>query len=876
MNTSRYLFHIPSAILLPLFSAFWSIVASQNPGTIRELPPTRWSRPHNTDVKHIALDLRFDWAKKQAYGIANITLALLQPSDKIVLDAGRLVIHSITTPDGKPLTFNYDGSDRDGNLEIWLNQKQTVDGDLTLTIDYHSTWPNLSDPNSLGGSYGKGLRFFEPTSTDPLRRKQLWSTGEPQSNRYWFPGYDAPNDFHTSELRATVASNLTVISNGKLLSNKANADGTRTFHWKMEAPHPNHQTSVVVGEFVDVSQAFEGLNLHSFGYPDESEATAASVVRLPDMMRFFSEKTGVKYPFPSYSQVFVQDLPNVASNASTATITENMVDDYPTHAEFFYLWDLTEGEALAQQWFGNLVSCSDWSDIWLNKAFGRYLSGLYTDHKNGHDEYLLYQLTFDQTTYLNDWNANLRRPIVTRNYDDLNTFVGDNYPYFRGAAVLHTLHKHLGDELWWKSLQTFLQNNAHRPASTDDLRQAVEAVSGEPMDWFFDQWLYRVGHPVFEILQNYDPNKRQLVLTVKQVQKKDPLETYPQVEFFQGKIEIRIDDRVETVWLEPKAENIFAFTAAESPQLVHFDPEDAWLKEIRFHKSLDKLLHQFQEDPDILGQRWAMLQLVALVKDQATSEADKSQIYNAFRRVMSDNNNYWRLRFNATTQLQSLLAPVWMTTPATLDTATIETLVSIIKTEKMWNRSSAINFLGMTHNPQFEAIYLDALRSENDRVVNAAANALGKCKSTRALDALQKLTERPSWKGQSIISALNGLKWLDDPRGYAIAYRAFTNLHSPHWTLATPVWDCRLAAAETLATLGKTEAACDFVSSAFQKAVSEDDLHGMFYNALLAATLAAPCAQGIFEVLKNKSKDNTNAMTAAEATEALWKNALKK
>ena len=96
-----------------------------------------------------------------------------------------------------------------------------------------------------------------------------------------------------------------------------------------------------------------------------------------------------------------------------------MIDDYRTHAEWFYLWDITEAETLAHQWFGNYLTCRDWSQIWLNKGFAHYFSGLYNEHKNGREEFLLYQVFFDQNSfYLNDWNSGIRHPVVTRNYDN--------------------------------------------------------------------------------------------------------------------------------------------------------------------------------------------------------------------------------------------------------------------------------------------------------------------------------------------------------------------------------------------------------------------------------------------------------------------------
>jgi aminopeptidase N len=237
---------------------------------------------------------------------------------------------------------------------------------------------------------------------------------------------------------------------------------------------------------------------------------------------------------------------------------------------------------------------------------------------------------------------------------------------------------------------------------------------------------------------------------------------------------------------------------------------------------------------------------------------------------MTNEKNYWRLRWNATQQLQGLLAPFWSTEPVALNQPTLETLQQLIRTEKMWIRAVAINFLGMTHDTTYMNVYLEALDDDYDRVVNAAANAIGRCKHEKSFMALDKLLKRPSWKNQSRISALNGLKWLGDPRGADIAYQALTDLNAPHWTLGTPIWDYRLTAAETLAALGSTEKGYDFLYLHFQKACTENDLHGIFYNTLLVATLGDPRGQVVFDQLKIRFKSDPNAMSAIENYESLF------
>jgi aminopeptidase N len=869
------IFPVRSKMGLLLF-VLWGIqfcAIAQGPSlqdSAQRLPSAQWIRPQMLDVQHIALDLRFDWAKKQAHGTADIRLAPLAATDRIALDAGRLTIHAIKTTDGKPLKFEYDGGDQDNGLKINLDRSYAAGETLDLRVEYRSNWANETDPNNLWGSYGKGLRFFAPSTTEPRKRRQIWSMGEPTGNRYWFPSHDAPGDFRTFELKATVDKNLSAISNGKLVKTKENLDGTRTFHWVADRPHANHQTALVVGEYVDYQQESQGVTLHSYGYPDEMEAVRASVARLADMTRFFSESTGTPYPYSAYTQVFVQEFPwGGGHRAGGATISENMIDDFGTHADFFYLWDGVEAQDLAAQWFGQLLTPRDWSDAWLCQGFATYFSGLYTEHKNGRAEFLLWNRQFELNTYLADWSAGVRRPIVTRHYDDPATMTRDNYSSLHGAMVLHLLRKHLGDENWWKAIRLYLKNNAGKSVTTEDFRRAIEEATGEPMDWFFDQWLYRMGHPVFEVHKVYDAKKQQLTLIVNQLQKQDSAAAYPQVAFFQGKIDIQIDGRVEQVWLAPKAENTFVFSVAESPKIVNFDHEGTWPKELTFEKTPDELRYQFQHDRDVLGRRSAMMVLAARFKAESTSPEERAQIQAAFRNVIGG-QCYWRLRYSALLTLQSLLA-------GGPDAATVEMLQAVIRNEKSWNRAAAIGFLGSSRDAQHAEMYIGFFRDSSDRVVNAAAIALGKTKSPLAFAALLRLKDKPSWKNQSLISALNGLKELGDPRGADLALRALQDADAaPRWNLATPVWDFRIAAAETLAALGKAHEGYPIVYERFTKSVQENDLNDIFSNALLVATLGDPRGQEVFEQLKAQFKGNENALMAVLQLENQLSAAIKK
>ena len=846
---------------------------TQDSATI--ITPERWARIHKIDVQHIDLDLRLDWKTKSVEGYATIILQTRTVADRIELDGAFLTIHRIETGDGTPLRYTYDGSDRDGALQIQLDRTLGTGEILTLTVFYKTGWVNYSDPNNLWGSNGKGIRFFEPTFSEPRRRKQAWSISEYTSNRYWFPGHDTPSDLRTTTFSMRVDTPFTVIANGALLRTEDHPDGTRTFHWRMDTPYANHRTSFVAGRYSIFRQMTDGVVINNYSYPDEYDATVATVERLPDMMRFYSEFTGQSYPFSQYAQVFVQDLPWGMENTTASTLTENMVDDHPTHTEFLFLWDMLEGEALAMQWFGSYVPAASWEDIWLNRAFARYLSCMYDEYKNGRDEFLLWQLAFQHNTYLSDWASGIRLPVVARRTADEASLVTGNHTYLHGASVLHMLRKHVGDTAWKKILQHYVLTYGGRPVQTEDLRRSVEAVTGEPMDWFFDQWLYRTGHPVFTVTKEYHPGEKALTLTVRQIQSPDTIASvFSQNRWFQGKMEIAVDDRIETIWIKPQSENVFRLACERAPRRVIFDYEGTWIKEATFEKTFSEWIDQFTGDGDILARWDAMTRLSAMASDSGTSLSDKQNIYAAFRTVIGG-TAYWRLRYMATLQLQSLIAPP-SNPKLVLDNETRRLLLTVIRRDSMWCKTAAISLLGSTRDPSNASLFIDLLRDPKDRVVNAAAIALGKTKHSKAFDALSKLTRRPSWKNQSLISALNGLRELGDARGADIAVAALSDRYAPRWTLVTPVWDFRIAAAQTLVALNQSAKAYPIIVDRFQKAMEENDINDILNNALLITTLADPRGKEIFDALKAKFKNDANTMTAVTQYENQFLEALKK
>jgi aminopeptidase N len=830
-------------------------------GEVKKLPPVNWIRSRQIDVKHIAIDLKFDWDKESALGVTTVTLAPFRDTNKIYLDAASMTINSVKLASGADLKFNYDGKKDGDNLEIMLDRVYKSGEDVSVKVDYVTNYVNKADADTAIGSFGRGLRFIKPTKEEPNKPYQIWSQGESEFNRYWFPSYDSPNDFRTTELRATVAKPYFVVSNGKLMETKENTDGTRTFYWKMDQPYSNYLTSIVVGEYTEIKNGeYDGKPIYAYGYPSEAKEVALTTKNLPATIKFFSEKTGVKYPYAKYSQAFVEDFGGGMENISATTQIEEMIHDERELLDSDS--ESLQSHELAHQWFGDYVTCRDWGQIWLNESFATYFQAMWDEELKGHEYFLYNDVRSNQDQYYDTWNQGNRRPIVTKYYANKDAMF-DNYAYPRGGAVLHMLRKHLGEANWWKAINHYLVTNAHQPVSTEELRIAIEETTGESMDWFFDQWLYRMGHPIFEVSQNYDAASKKLTLNVKQTQKVDLLNEFPQVQFFQTKLDVEIDGRVEQVWVEPKAENVFTFDAPAKPRIVNFDYEGTLIKELKFEKSVDDLIYQMLNDKDIIGKRWAIEEL----EDKAENAADKDKIIAAFL-VSAEKEKNANVRRAALSKVNNLsipqLAPGTPIPPITLSDAIVQALLRAAKDEDSLIRSDAIDLLGLTKDPKYADLYLTALNDRSYGVIDSAAGALGASKSPKAFDALIRLTQTPSWKGRIESAGFNGLSSLADKRSFEVSYKFAGD--------KTKNYNARTAALAVVGATGKgDQRAFPLIFDQFKTALDANDFNGLFSSIQGIIKLADPRGQEAFDLLKAKYKDQANIMGYINALEAQFK-----
>jgi aminopeptidase N len=698
--------------------------------------PPHWIRSHDYDVQHYRIQVSFDWQKKSVSGETTITFRpFLDNLREIEVDAGSMNIQSVKLAGGTPLEHKYDGREK---LNIKLDRAYPAGRDVSITIAYTAT-------------PARGLIFITPNEDDPRRPYQIYSLGAAETNHYWFPCYDSPNDRATSETIVRVDDKYSVISNGALLEVKKDAARHQaTYHWKMDQPFSSYLVSIIVGEFAEIKEEYAGIPVITYVPKDKVGEARLSLGKIDDMVKFFSEKTGVRYPYPKYAQTTVRDLAFGMENISATTLGEFGILSQRA------MLDRTSEELisheLAHQWFGDYVTCRDWSETWLNEGFATYFAHLYSEHDKGRDE-MLYELLADQRQYLAAWAFGRppRQPIVNNRYDDPDSAFGV-YTYPRAGASLHMLRSVLGDDGWWKSIHHYLTTNALRNVETTQLKIAIEEATGQSLGWFFDEWFWKMGHPEFEVSYNFDPAAKTLKMKVRQTQRPPDKSVYQTPDVFRMPVDIGITttagERVERVWIE-KRDQDFTFVVDSKPLIVNFDRGNTIIKRLKFEKTKDELLYQARHDADVMGRIWAVNELKSKNDDETVSVLGEILAVDKF----------WGVRVEAARALGGF-----------------KTDASRVALQGGWNdpksavRREVIRALSQFKDPALADSFIKTIEGDQSYgAVAEASIALANTGSPKAFDVLSKTAEASGDQNAILIAALNGLSWLGDARGYEIA-----------------------------------------------------------------------------------------------------------
>ena len=597
------------------------------------LAPYNPSHTFEHDLLHTKIEISFDWAKKHANGKATLTLRpWFYATDQVTLDAKNFDLKSVTF-EGKtePLKYDYDNM----QLVVQLGKTFTRTQEFKITITYVA---KPDERESIGGSAAitqdKGLYFINADGADATKPKQIWTQGETESNSFWFPTVDKPNERCTQEMYITVDNQYKTLSNGLLVSSKKNTDGTRTDYWKMDKPHAPYLFMMAIGDYAVVHDKWRGIDVDYYVEPKYEQYARDIFPHTLELLEFFSTKLGYTYPWPKFSQVVVRDYVSGAMENTTAVIfgefvqktKRELLDDHLTN-------EGVVAHEMFHQWFGDLVTTESWSNLTLNEGLANYSEYLWLEHKYGRDAADYHEMD-EQQGYIFS-AAGGGHPLIHFGYANREDMF-DAHSYNKGGAVLHMLRTYVGDEAFFAALNRYLKKNEYTDVEAHELRLAFEDVTGQDLNWFWNQWFFAPGHPMLDLKYGWDEAAKKASVTITQSQDNAGVphvfDLPMAVDIYEasGKAtrqRIRLTQREQT----------FTFNVPAKPALINVDAEKTLLSVKTDHHTLEEFAFMYRHAPLFRDRQEALEGL----KGSSDSVLTKAVLAEAL------NDKFWSLRMAA-------------------------------------------------------------------------------------------------------------------------------------------------------------------------------------------------------------------------------------
>lgn len=693
------------------------------------LRPYNASHTFEVDLIHTKVELSFDWAKKRANGKATLTMRpWFYATDKVTLDAKNFDIQSVTF-DGKNEQLKRDYNNE--QLTIQLGKTYSRSEEFKIAITYTA---KPDERESFGGSAAitsdKGLYFINADGAEKDKPKQIWTQGETESNSFWMPTVDKPNERCTQEMYLTVEDKYKTLSNGVLVSSKKNGDGTRTDYWKMDKPHAPYLFMMAIGEYAVVKDKWRGIDVDYYVEPKFEQHARDIYPYTTEMLEFFSNKLNYQYPWPKFSQIVVRDYVSGAMENTTAVIfgefmqktKRELLDDHLTNEKVV-------AHEMFHHWFGDLVTTESWANLTLNEGFANYSEYLWMEQKHGKDAADDHLMTEQQGYFYSAGDGG--HPLIHFGYENREDMF-DAHSYNKGGCILHMLRQLVGDEAFFAALNRYLKKNEYTEVESHELRLAFEDVTGQDLNWFFNQWFLGAGHPVLDIQYDWDDATKKASMTVTQSQ-----EGAQVARIFELPVAVDIYDvsgkaRREQVRVTKRSQT-FTFDCPSKPALINFDATKTLLCE-----KTDQ--HNAQE--------WAFLfRNSTLFRDRMEAldalQAEQSALtQSVFKEALSD--KYHGIR-------QRALAADDMNSPSVLPT-----IARLAETDpEPGVRVQAIGILSSTGDKQYIPIFQKNMGSDQAySVVGSALSALQKLDPAAAREASKSLQNDDSEAFTPVLSEL--------------------------------------------------------------------------------------------------------------------------
>jgi aminopeptidase N len=709
-------------LLAPFATVFGAAPLKRSPDSWsgqRQYAPDR-----DAEIHHVALDVTPDFQHRTISGEAVLSFQpIAKPLEELQLDAVGLDIQSVAST-GKIEAYEVTAD----HLVITFAAALAPDREASVTIRYKA------QPE-------KGLYFRTPEMGYNGGDEHLFTQGEAIDERHWYPCYDSPNQKFTTEITCHVPAGMTVLSNGRLVSEEKDAGGLTAFHWRQEQPHANYLVSLVAGYFKKIEDKYKDIPLAFYTPPSDINEAPNSFRDTRDILAFYESEIGVPFPWVKYYQVLVQDfMEGGMENTSLTTLTERTL--FTAATENVRSSQGLVAHEMAHQWFGDLVTCKDWSQIWLNEGFATFYALLYDEHKSGSDSMLYGLYTTERSIFA---VSNDVKPIVSRKFDSPDDLF--NYlAYQKGCFVLRMLRSQLGQDLYRRCIAAYLERHKFGNVVTDDLARVVEELSGRSYDQFFDQWVYHAHYPEIEAGYSWDEKGKMAKISIRQTQKTSDdvlLFDFPLAIAFKtagGTVE-------KTITVKEKAQD-FYFALESAPRIVRLDPHLALLAKIDFHNLATPMLcAQLDDAGDVVGRLFAIEQIKDLKSHEAVEKLSRAL----------HNDPFYGVRIEAARALQSIH-----------DDESLEALLGSTKQSDARVRNQVMGAIAGFYDARALEAEERALATERNPDVQAQSiRALGKYARADARQCLLPLLQSQSYRNSTLDAAIAALSAQDDPADIA-------------------------------------------------------------------------------------------------------------
>jgi len=678
-----------------------------------QILPYNPSRTLKNDLIHTKLEVRFDWEKQYLNGTATLSFKpYFYPQNFLELDAKGMDILSIALVEKEETALKYSYDKK--TITIQLPKTYTRTDTFIVKINYTAKPNELISQGSAAITDDKGLYFINPDGKDKDKPRQIWTQGETEASSCWFPTIDSPNEKTTQEMFITVDTNYTVLSNGEFIYSILNADGSKTDYWKMDKPHAPYLFMMAIGEYKIVKDTWRDMEVNYYVEPKFEKYAKAIFGNTPEMIEFFSTKLGVDYPWNKYSQVIVRDFVSGAMENTTATIFMEAVqcDDRQLLDEH---WDGIIAHELFHHWFGDLVTCESWANLPLNESFANYSEYLWTEYKYGKDEADFLDMKEEEEYF--DEAITKQEPLIRYHHKDREDMF-DRHSYNKGGRVFHMLRNQVGDDAFFKALNLYLTRKKFQTAEIHDLRMAFEEVTGEDLNWFFNQWFLSPGHPELKITHSHKGTLLKINITQIQDTLKSPVYRLPLT------VDVWVNGKKSRYPITlTKAKQEFVLPIFTSPQNIIVDAEFQLLGKIFHDKSDTELVFQY-ENSERYRARAAAIEKLFAQKENAPSNynpfADSSKL-NILTKALDD--KFWVIRLMALYQFSKYAIP--------------NTVENIAKIEKMALsetkpdvKAYAIALLSSYDAQKYTHVFESGINDQPYSVVSSSLKALLKSSSS--------------------------------------------------------------------------------------------------------------------------------------------------